>query len=131
MENYYSTTALILLSVILVLVLRKQSAEIAILLSLLVCCLAMMVALGFIAPIIRFMRKLQQISNLDIEMLQVLIKITSVSFTGEIASTVCTDSGNAALGNVMQMVSTVVILYLSLPMMEALLALVERILVGL
>lgn len=131
MENYYSTTALILLSVILVLVLRKQSAEIAILLSLLVCCLAMMVALGFIAPIIRFMRKLQQISNLDIEMLQVLIKITSVSFTGEIASTVCTDSGNAALGNVMQMISTVVILYLSLPMMEALLTLVERILGGL
>ncbi len=131
MEKYYAVTAMILLTVILVLTIRKQNGDIALLLGLLGCCMGVIVAVGFLSPVISFIRKLQHMSNVDNEMIRILIKITGVAFTGEISSTVCVDAGNAALAKVMQMISTVVILYISLPMLEALIDLVERILVAL
>lgn len=131
MEKFYAATAGILLTVILVLAIRKQNGEMALLLGLCGCCMGLLVAAGFLAPIVEFLRRLQQVASLDSDMLQILLKITAVSFTAEIAATVCTDAGNAALGKSLQMLSAVVILYLSLPMMEALLELVERILVAL
>lgn len=131
MDKFYAATAGILLTVVLVLAIRKQNGEMAMLLGLCGCCMGLLVAAGFLTPILSFVRRLQQTASLDGDMLQILLKITGVAFTAEIACTVCTDAGNAALGKSLQMLSAVVILYLSLPMMEALLELVERILVAL
>lgn len=131
MDKFYAATALVLLTVVLVLAIRKQNGEIALLLGLCGCCAALAVAVGFLNPILNFLRRLQQVASLDGDMVQILLKVTGVAFTAEIASTVCSDAGNAALGKSLQMLSSVVILYLSLPMMEALLELVERILVAL
>ena len=131
MEKFYAATAGILLTVILVLVVRKQNGEMALLLGLCGCCMVLLVAAGFLSPIIRFLHRLQQTAALDTDMLRILLKITAVAFTSEIAASVCKDAGNAALAKSLQMLSTVVILYLSLPMLEALLTLVERILVAL
>lgn len=129
MEKFYAATAGILLTVILVLVIRKQNGEMALLLGLFGCCMVFAVAAGLLLPIVKFLRKLQQNASLDVQMLQILMKITAVAFTGEIASAVCADAGNAALAKSLQILTTVMILYLSLPMLEALLTLVERILV--
>lgn len=128
MERYYGATALIVLTVVLVLVIRKHSGEIAMLLGLCGCCVVFAVAIGFLTPVVSFVRRLQQLTMLDNEMLQILLKVTGVSFTSEIAATVCADAGNTALAKSLQMLSTVVILYLSLPMLQALLDLVEQIL---
>ena len=123
MERFFAASAGVLLTVILILCLRKQNGEIAALLSLCGCCLVAMVAVGFLSPILTFVRKLQQITTINNEMLQILLKVTA-----EIAGTLCSDSGNGALAKTLQMLASAVILYLSLPMMDALLELVERIL---
>lgn len=130
MEKFYATTAGVLLTVILVLTIRKQNAEIALLLGICGCCMALAVALSFLSPILSFFKRIQQLASLDGQMLQTLIKITAVAFASEIAATVCADAGNASLGKSLQMLAAIVILYLSLPMMEALLELAERILVS-
>lgn len=128
MERFFAAAAGVLLTVILILSLRKHNGEMAVLLSLCGCCLVAMAAVGFLAPVLQFVRKLQQSTAINSEMLQILLKITGVAFTAEIAGTVCADSGNAALAKTLQMLATAVILYLSLPMMDALLELVEGIL---
>ena len=117
--------------VVLVLTIKKQSSDIALLLCLCGCCMIMAVALSFFVPILDFVRKLQQMAGLDGQMLQILLKVTGVAFTTEIAATVCADAGNAAMGKSLQILSALVIMYLSIPMMETLLDLVERILVAL
>ncbi|MBR4972415.1 MAG: hypothetical protein IKY59_05535 [Oscillospiraceae bacterium] len=128
MERFFAASAGVLLTVILILCLRKQNGEIAALLSLCGCCLVAMVAVGFLSPILTFVRKLQQITTINNEMLQILLKVTGIALTAEIAGTLCSDSGNGALAKTLQMLASAVILYLSLPMMDALLELVERIL---
>ena len=130
MEKFYAATAGVILTVILIMAIRKQNGEIALLMGLCGCCMALAIAMGFLTPVLGFIHRLQQAATLDEQMLSILLKITAVAFVSEIAGTVCSDAGNAALGKSLQMLAAVVILYLSLPMMEALLELVERILVA-
>ncbi len=131
MEKFYSTTGLLLLATVFILVIRKHNGEIAMVLSLLTCCIALCVSIHFLSPVIQFVRKLRAMASIDSEMLQILLKITAVAYTAQIASTVCADAGSSSLAKSLQILSTVVIVYLSIPMMEALLSLLERILVGL
>ena len=131
MDKYYIAVAGILVTAILILTLRRYNGETAVVLGLCACCMAGALALTFLSPVIDFMKRLQQLGALDGQMLQILLRVTAVAFVGEIAGAVCGDSGNAALGKGVQILTAAVILYLSLPMLDALLALVERILGGL
>ena len=53
-----------------------------------------------------------------------------ISLLGEICVLFCNDSGNTALGKGVQMLETAAILWLSMPLMEALITLVQKILGG-
>ena len=66
----------------------------------------------------------------DHELLEVLLKVVGISLVAELASMICTDAGNAALGKVLQMLSTAVILCMSIPLLDKLLELISSILGG-
>lgn len=128
MERFFQAAAGVLLAVILILAIQKQSREISVLLSLFVCCMVGCLAAGYIGPVLDFVKKLQSIGGLDWQMLQILLKVVGVAFISEIAGLICEDSGNSAMGKALQFLASAVILYLSLPMLTALLDLVEGIL---
>ncbi len=130
MDRFYVAVAGALLTAILAVVVRRHNGEIGVLLALCGCCLLSVLAVGFLSPILDFLRKLQHLGALSGEMLTILLKVTGIAFTAEIASNVCTDAGNSALAKSLQMLSAAAILYCSLPMFQALLDLVERILGG-
>ena len=131
MERFYTLVAGALLTVVLVLTIRKQNGELAMMLGLCGCIMVLGSMAHFMRPVMSFIQKIQSVASLDRDMLQILLKVTAVSFVAEIASLVCNDAGNAALGKTLQIMSAVVILWLALPMLEALLNMVERILVNL
>ena len=128
MERFYQAAAGVLVAVILILTLRKQGSETALLLSVLVCCMVGFLAAGFLEPVMRFLRRLQKMGSLDVEYLNSLLKIVGICFTAEIAALICEDAGNGALGKALQFLAGAVIVYLSLPMLTKLLDLVEKIL---
>lgn len=125
MERFYQATACVLVAVILILTLRKQGNEIALVLSVLLCCMVGFMAAGFLEPVVRFMQRLQKIGALNQELLNILLKIVGICFTAEIAGLICEDSGNGALGKALQFLASAVILYLSLPLLSKLLDIVE------
>ena len=125
MERFYQATACVLVAVILILTLRKQGNEFALVLSILVCCMVGFLAAGFLEPVVRFMQRLQKIGALNQELLNILLKIVGICFTAEIAGLICEDSGNGALGKALQFLASAVILYLSLPLLSKLLDIVE------
>ena len=125
MERFYQTTACVLVAVILILTLRKQGNEIALVLSVLLCCMIGFLAAGFLEPVVRFMQRLQKIGALNQELLNILLKIVGICFTAEIAGLICEDSRNGALGKALQFLASAVILYLSLPLLSKLLDIVE------
>lgn len=128
MDIFFQATAAVLLTVILYLTLNGQNKELALLLTLAVCCLVIIVAGRFIQPVVVFLEELQKTGQLDNSYLSVLLKVVGIAFLTEVASLVCTDAGNGTLGKTLQMLGTCVILWLSIPLLDALLALIQDIL---
>lgn len=128
MGGFWQGAAAVLLAVILVLALGKQGKEAGLLLTLAVCCMLGVLALSYLEPVVALVHRLQDMTGLDSEMLQILLKAVGIGIIGEIAGLICTDAGNAALGKALQLLSAAVILWLSIPLINALLELLQEML---
>lgn len=128
MELFFQSIAVVFLAVILFLVLSGHNKELAVLLSLAVCCLIIAAAGQFVRPVVGFLEGLQNIGHLENDYLAVLLKVVGIAFLTEVASLVCTDAGNATLGKTLQMLGSCVILWLSIPLLTGLLDMIQNIL---
>lgn len=130
MEFFWKTTATVLITVILSLVLHQQESAFSLLLSLFTCCIVMLAALSFWQPIIDFLKKLQFLGDLNQGILLSLMKILGVGLTGEIAAAVCTDAGESAMSKGMVFLANTVIFFLSVPIFSSLTDLLQKMLEG-
>ena len=128
MELYFRTAAGVMIAVILGIMLSKQSKDWTLILTVLASCFVLTVVIGFLEPVVAFIKELCALGDLDSNLFGVLLKAVGIGLISEIAATICQDSGNAALGKGLQLLATVVVLWLSLPLMRALLELVQKIL---
>lgn len=128
MEVFLKASAVVLLSIVIGLILAKQNKDISLLLTMTVCCIVVIAALSYLHPVIDFFRKLMQIGQLDSELFAILLKAVGIGLLSEITVLICADSGNAALGKVIQILATAVILWISLPLLDNLMELVQKIL---
>lgn len=128
MSNFFQVTGGVLISVILGLTLSKHGKDFSVVLILLVSCMVLAVMAGYLEPIIDFVGELLRLSELQNELLTPVLKATAIGIVAEIASLICTDSGNAALGKSIQLLAVAVILWLALPLLRSLLELMQRML---
>ena len=128
MSGYLQATAGVLLAVIMVLALGKDGKQTALLLVLAVCGMVGVLTLGYLEPVVAFMKRLSAIGNVDPQMLGIVLKVVGIGLIGEMAAVICTDSGNASLGKMLQILSAALILRLALPLLEQLLELLEQVL---
>lgn len=128
MSGYLQTAAGVLLTVIMVLALGKEGKQTGILLVIGVCCMAGILAMTYLEPVVAFVNRLGVIGNINSQMIGILLKVVGIGLIGEISALICADSGNASLGKVLQILSSAVILRLALPLLEQLLDLLERVL---
>lgn len=128
MELFWKGTAAVLLTVVLALSLTKEGKVFRLMLTLAVSCMVAATAVFFLEPVVSFLRQLQSLGGSDEQMLQILFKVAGIGLVGEIASLICTDSGMASMGKALQILSAAVILWLSLPLLQKFLELVQDIL---
>lgn len=128
MEVFLRATAAVLVAVIMYLVLNSHNKELALLLTLAVCCAVIAAAGQFVEPVMDFLNTLKQVGQLDNGYLSIVLKVVAIGFLSEVAALVCNDAGNATLGKVLQMLAACVILWLSIPLLNNLLELVQNIL---
>ena len=130
MELFWKGIAAALIGAILALVLSKQEKDLSLLLTMAGCTLILMLVLGFLEPVLEFLRELQELGDLNADMLVLLLKAVGIGMIAEIAGLICTDAGNASLGKTVQFLGTSAVLWLSLPVLRMLLDLVKSILGG-
>ena len=128
MEHYLKAIAVAMVSVILILSLNRTGSVFAALLSMTVCVILSILAIGYLSPIVAFCRKLNDLGGLRSDMLQILLKVIGIATTSEIAVTICDDAGNKSLGKTLQILTSAIIVYLSLPLLTILLEIIEEIL---
>ena len=128
MEVFLKSVIGVLIAVILYQTLSKQDKTVAILLIIAVCAMIFAVISGFWREIISFISHLEMLGDLNHEYVKIMLKAVGIGLLSDISSSVCTDAGNASLGKVLQMLSSAVILWLSLPLFTELISLAEKIL---
>ena len=128
MDVFIKTVAGILIAVVLCLALANQGRDIYLLLSVFVCCAVVAVALTYLKPVVDFVSRLQSIGQLDSNLIRVLLKALGIGLLAEITSLICADAGNASLGKGVQILASCVILWISIPMFDSLLELIDNLL---
>lgn len=128
MELLWKTLIMVLISVILGLSVGKQEKDLSIVLSLVVCTITVSFALTYLEPVISFLRRLEALAELQNSMLDIILQVCGVSIISELVGMICTDAGNSSLTKAIQFLSACAILYLSIPMLQAFIDLIQGIL---
>lgn len=130
MDTFFKAAAAVLVSVVLVLIVGSQSKSFSSLLSMTACVMILLLCLAFLDPIVEFVNELETLGRLQGEYVKIIMKVTLICIITEISSMLCSDSGSASLGQSLKFLSSCVILWLSMPVFQGLLDLVQRILEG-
>ena len=117
-----------LIAVILVLLVGKNSKDIALVLTVLVCCMVALTSMEYIRPVLDFLSEIENLGGLDHNMIRILLKVAGIGLITEISSLVCADSGSASLGKTVKLLGSSVMIWLSLPLYTMLIELLQRIL---
>lgn len=128
MERFFQAAAGAMAAVVMWIVLSRQGKEYGMLLSLGACCFILICGLRFLEPVVGLLEQLKTLGNLQAEWLSVMLKATGIGLIAELGSMICTDAGNGALGKTLQFMGTAAVLWLSIPLINSLLALLEQIL---
>lgn len=127
MTAYLNAVAGVLIAAVLGVVLSRQGKDISLLLSLAVCCMVLLVAVRYLEPVMEFLDTLATLSNLDNDLMNTMLKVVGIGLIAELASLICADSGNSAMGKAVEFLAAGAVLWLSIPMMTTLLELIQQI----
>ena len=127
MEVYWKALGGILIALILGLALGK---DMSVLLSLAVCAMGTAVAVSYMEPVIQLLKRLQNLSAIKSDTMEVLFKILGIALLSEITGMICVDAGNSAAQKMLKILSYAGILWVSIPVLEAVILLLQQILGG-
>ena len=125
MTEFWQGISLSLIAAVLYIVMGKNSGELSAALVIGAGCMIVMLALTYLKPVMELLDRLQDMSGLDSDTLKILLKAVGVGMVTEVSQMICMDAGNSSLGKTVQILGAAVMLWLSLPLIEQMLDLVE------
>lgn len=128
MDIFIKAAACILVALILWICLNKSGKDFSALLTLCVCAAVFIASVSFLKPVIDFIQKIADVGQLNDGLLSIMLRVVGIGLITEICTLVCKDAGNESMGKVLQAMSSCVILWLSIPVFEELLSLLDKIL---
>lgn len=128
MDTFFKICAGILITVVLSLTLSHQEKNMNLLLIMAACCMVVAAAVSFLQPVIGFVERVVSMSGLNTGFLSVIFKSVGIGLVSEVTCLICTDAGNGALAKVLQILTSAVILWVSIPLFEKLLDTMDEIL---
>ncbi len=126
MESAFRLTALALTAALLTLVVKKQSPELALALTLCACALAAVFLLDGLTPILQLARRLSEKAELDPSLAGALWKCLGLGLLTELSAAICADAGQSALAKLVELGGGILCLTVCLPLLQAVLALIEE-----
>ena len=128
MSIFLKSTVAILVALILYLILLKQGKDISSALTMVVCSILGIAAMEYLSPIVDFIYTLQELGNFDSQMLSIILRCVGIGLIAEITSMICADAGNTSMGKILQLLASLVVIWLSLPILTETVELIKEIL---
>ena len=131
MDDFWRTTALVLLTVILSLSLDKTERDISAVMGIVALCIAACAAVTILNPVLNYLVELQRLFHLPDDLISILMKAVGIALVAELSATICADAGNASLGKMLQILGGAAVLTLSVPMFRTLMTIIKEMIGGL
>ena len=125
MTHFIQALIVAVIGVILGAVIKKTHREMALLLSIAGCVVIGIFLFRLIDPLLDFFLRLRNLAGLDKNILSPVLKSVGIGLLTQITSKICTDAGENAVGSLVELCGSVLTLYVAIPLMEAVLELVE------
>lgn len=125
MTGLLQATVIGIVTVLLTAMIKKNSQELALLLTLAACVLIGLLLLQLAEPVVEFLAKLRNIAGLDKTLTEPMLKTVGIGLITQIGATVCADAGENAVARMIEVCGGILALYISLPLMEAVLSLID------
>ena len=117
-----------LIAVIIIIMLKQYRPEYAIFISILTGALILILVMDKLDGIISLIKSIQDKSQINMEFITLLIKITGIAFLSEFAVSICKDSGEGAIASKIEMGTKIIIISMSIPIISSLLEIILKIL---
>ena len=125
---YFKLSVLAVTAAVLALTVRKTAPDLALLLGLAACAAAGGLILTWISPVTDLFQSLADKAGLEEELTLPLLKASGIGFLTRVTAAVCGDAGQSALAKLVELGGGVLCLCVSLPLLEAVLSLIEELL---
>ena len=128
METFLRGIALVLVGVILSLIISRQNRDLGVLLSIGICTMICISAAAYLESLTDFLKNILILGGINRNYLSILLKCTGIGLLSELAGLICIDAGENAMSKALQILANGAILFLSLPLLQKLLELLEEVL---
>lgn len=117
-----------LIALIIIIILRQYRPEFAVFVSIIAGVLILLLVMDKFTGIINLIKSIQDKSSINMQFIEILLKITGIAILSEFAVSICKDSGEAAIASKIEIGSKIVIIGISIPIISNLLELVLKLL---
>ncbi|MBO4211782.1 MAG: stage III sporulation protein AD [Oscillospiraceae bacterium] len=127
-DDLLKLSAMAVISCLLILTVKKQAPELGLILSLCACALGAGFLLETLRPVLLLAGSLAEKAGLEPELRAPLWKCLGLGLLTELSAGLCADAGESALAKLVELGGGILCLAVSLPLLQAVLALIEGLL---
>src|SRR5690554_3781304 len=115
-----------LVSLIFIIILRREYEEYAVLLSALVGVVILLRLIGRLTELVQVFTYLAQKAQVQPDYLATIFKVMGVAYVAGFGAQICKDAGESALGLRLELAGKIIILFMAVPVMVAIFEMVLR-----
>lgn len=128
MDTFVQIIALAMMAAVCACVIRPLVSSVSMGLVIFTCATILLLSFRFLSPVLEVAERLRTLSGLPAAATAPMLKVAAIGVLAQISGAICEDAGEKTLQNAVQIGSVVLSLYVSLPLMSAVLDLLEEVL---
>lgn len=121
MMDVLQIVALGLMATVLIVVVKGQRPDLAVLLSVAAGAIIFLLVLGKIGSVIEVIKELSERAGISMVYLGTILKIVGIAYIAEFGSQICRDAGEGAVASKIEFAAKVLIMVLAVPIVVAVL----------
>lgn len=115
-----------IIGMILSFILKKENSAMSVIVGLAVGIIIFMGILPKIEAVIQMLYKLVSKSDVNIEYIDVVLKVIGISYISQFASQVCSDAGESAIASKIDFAGKIIIIVVSMPVLMGLIEMILK-----
>jgi len=125
MDMLIRVMAIAVVGSVIGLVLKKNSPEMSMLLTISVAIFALYLAFEVIGSVVGFIRSLSETAGISPAVLGIVLKTIGIAIVTKLTSDICRDAGQSGVAAGVDFAGTITAIYISLPLLESVMSMIN------